>query len=91
MRLYIEKVVAEYVLHGLGLEPIVRAQITELIEPKDTFKFQWAISHHYCPSESAGIYIPSKISAETFQEAKDLLFLYMKGFTSIGIEPNPYY
>lgn len=88
----VHEVVKEYVLRPDELSFTVHGRIC-----KDTTddvvrdEFRWEISHYYGSSETAGVYIPSKITFHNLQEAEQELMLYMKGFTNIGVKPNEYY
>jgi len=91
MKVTTEKVVSEFIAQVDGLEFVVKGRITELMDTETDRKFYWSISHHYRPSETAGVYYPSTVSAKTIEEAEFLLLAYMKNFTSIGVVPNQYF
>ena len=92
MKTSVEKVVSQFIAQVDGLEFAIKGRITELVDTETNSKFQWSISHHYRPSESAaGVYYPSALSAKTVEEAEFLLLSYMKNFTSIGVVPNQYF
>ena len=86
-----ERVVSEFIARVDGLEFSVKGRITEQMDTETDRKFYWSISHHYRPSENAGVYFPSTVSAKTIEEAEFLLFAYMKNFTCIGVIPNRYF
>ena len=86
-----EKVISEFIAYVKGLEYPIKGRITEFMNKESAYKFHWSISHHYCPSENAGVYYPSSTSAKTIEEAEFLLFAYMENFTSINVETNKYF
>jgi len=91
MTTYLYEVIKEYVLIVEDLNHSVRGRITKLIKKSEAEEFHWDISHNYSPSESAGIYYPSKKTTSLFDETEFLLLEYMKGFTKIDVTPNQHY
>lgn len=87
----IYETVKEYSLFIDGLEFKIHARISKKVKPDGDSDFDWNISHYCKPSESAGVHIPSLQSGNSFEETQNLLFLYLKTFTSIGVVPNKYY
>ena len=88
----IYETVKEYSLFVDGLEFEIHARISKKVKPNGDSDFEWKISHYCKPSESAGgAYIPSLQTGNTFEETQNLLFGYLKSFTSIGVISNNYY
>lgn len=52
------------------------------------YPYQWWISHHYRPTADAiGIYYPSRITAESEEEAEAHLIAYARNFRAdFGVE-----
>ena len=85
----IYETVQEYSFYRSDLGYKIRAKIIKSVTPSGSLDFEWSISHYYKGSESAmGVYIPSVQSANTLEETKNLLFIYMNAFTSDGVVPN---
>lgn len=92
MSKHITEVVKEYVLMHDDLDFSVKGRVTKTIRDDGVDEYYWNISHHYRPTESAvGVYHPSRVRTETFEEAEQLLHHYMSNFTTIDVTPNKNY
>lgn len=91
MKIYTEKVVSEFIARVDGLEFSVKGRVTKSIDPETDHKFNWSISHYYCPSENAGPHYPSSSSVKTIGEAESLLLGYIRNFTCIRVVPNAFF
>lgn len=70
----------------------VKGRVTKTIRDDGADEYYWSISQHYRPTEDAtGVYYPSRLRAETFEEAERLLLMYMSGFSAIDVTPNKSY
>lgn len=88
----IAEVIKEYVIHVDGLEHVVKSRIAKIIKPERAEEYRWEISHNYKPTEgAAGVYYPSKISADSFDATESLMMAYVGGFTNISVTQNEYY
>lgn len=87
----ISEIVKEYVLEVDDLDFAVKARITKSTTPDGQEEFHWDISHYCCPSQTAGVYSPSKRTDASFQVIEGLVEAYMNAFTTIGVTPNEFY
>lgn len=86
------RIVREYIHDVSGLDFTVKGRITHDPSHDENMPYMWEISHHYRPSENAmGVYYPSKLSAQTEEDAYYLLKMYMDSFTTIDVKPNTHY
>jgi len=89
---YIFEIVKEYVLKHDDLDFSVKGRIAKTVRDDEVDEYFWEISHHYRPTETAiGRYHPSRVKTGTFEEAENLLLMYMSGFTAIDVELNKNY
>ncbi|MBI3249173.1 MAG: hypothetical protein HYZ50_21940 [Deltaproteobacteria bacterium] len=91
MKPIIEKVVREFVARVDGLEFSVKARISETLAGEDVGTFYWAISHYYSATENGQAYAPGTRTFSTLADAEMTLMLYLRGFTSFGVQPDRYY
>ena len=85
----IREVIKEYVLHLYDHEITVKGRIVKYENDDD---FYWEISHYWKSHKAEGFYHPSKVSAPTQEEARKLLFAYIKGFSEdVEISQNNQY
>ena len=77
------EILKQYEYEVEGLDHPVRARIikTESVDSP----YCWEISHHYKPTESAGVYYPSTRCCKSVEEAEFLLETYARSFTNIGV------
>ena len=86
------EVVKEYKTTVDGLDFDIKGRVLKRVEPTGDLDYMWEISHHCKPGKDAAtIYYPSTINAQTFEEAKMLLFSYMVPFTIIEVVENKFY
>jgi hypothetical protein len=88
MSVEIYEIVKQYLFWVDGLDYKVKGRISRNLKPNVGEPFMWEISHHYKPSDKAGVYYPSKVSAGTLEDAERLLLIYAKAFTNIGVKAN---
>ncbi|MFZ2524032.1 MAG: hypothetical protein WAW87_01820 [Candidatus Ferrigenium altingense] len=88
---YIFEIVKEYVLKHDNLDFSVKGRVTKTVRD-DVDEHYWEISHHYRPTvSSGGRYYPSHVKTKTFEDAENLLLMYMEGFTDIDVALNKSY
>jgi len=90
----IYEVVKEFKTSIDGLNFEIKGRILKrVMGDKDIeYSFKWEISHYYKQYQnSVEAYHPSGTYAATYERAEYMLFFYMKPFTNIGVEINPYY
>ena len=86
-----EKIIEEYVFWIPKHEFTIKGRVSEIISPESKHCYTWTVSHYYRPSESTPAYIPSIITANSLDEAKQHLFAYINGYSGIAPSPNAYY
>ena len=80
-----KELIKQFAYEVEGLDYEVQGYVYRINNEEGTH-YHWDISHLYQPSETAGVYHPSVITAETAEEAERLLDAYAMSFTTIGVE-----
>jgi hypothetical protein len=84
-------VVREYVLWPESVEHMVKGRIVEHLDADPAQRYGWDVSHHYKPSEGAGVYYPSSQSGKSIEEVELLMLAYLKSFSGLGVISNGRY
>lgn len=87
----IAEVVKQFVMCVPGVEPNVKARITRFKDNEGQTQFRWETSHHYAPSEGAGVKFPDKRTDIDIDVVENMLTAYMNGFAAIKVTPNDNY
>lgn len=83
------EIVKEYLLQLDELDFVIKGRICRLGKEGGEFEYFWDISHHCKPSDdAAGVYYPSRVLVDTFDEAERLLMRYMESFTTFSVTKN---
>jgi hypothetical protein len=86
---YFYEVIKEFVVEVEGFDENIKLKI---IKSDDDGRYKWETSHYYkLDSSAAGVYIPSRNYAKTYEECYQLMRLYCDGFCNIKIEANTFY
>lgn len=88
----IRKVEEEYTMFVDGLKYSIIGRVLINLDVNSPYNYSWEISHYCKGSETAAIvYEPTDRTASTIEKARKKLMVYMKTFTTIGVESNPYF
>ena len=83
----IGEVVKQFEFHVAPLQHPIKGKIVRSGDGKD--QYTWSISHHYRPTEGAGLYFPSRVTTSSLEETETEFRAYAESFVpDHEVKPN---